>query len=43
MKEKVYAAIGLKSFYSSVECMEWGLEDDATARERNGTIGGHRA
>ena len=30
MGEKVYAAIDLKSFYSSVECIERGLDPLAT-------------
>ena len=31
MKEKVYAAIDLKSFYSSVECIERGLDPLTTS------------
>ena len=26
MKERTYLAIDLKSFYASVECVDWGLD-----------------
>lgn len=38
MREKVYAAIKFKSFYSSVECVEQGLKDGTTVKERIGPL-----